>query len=1227
MKLQLTDSSKIGSNDLALFVPDLNGMNETVYLSGKFRGTVNDLNGSKISLKYRDNTEFNGDLSLTEVTDPDQLFIHCDIKSLTTSYSDLSKLQLPGADPDQMANSLSSLIPLGKMSYKGKIDGFLSDIAAKGTFKTAIGSVSTDIGVSNIAVEDKKLSYHGKVKTNSFHLGRMLRVKELGAITANLTLDGEGTTMKDLRAVIKGQVNALTYNNYNYQNLSLAGEFKDKKFTGNFELHDQNADLDFYGTINFNDKYPDMDFIATVNKLELNQLHFINTKDTTNSISSQIAITVKGNNIDNLTGRINFDNTIYQLNSKQYKLSTFDLILEQDSIEKSIKLNSNIAEVRVAGRFNITELPNCFRQYLEKYFPTMITEKKIPSGVKYKDRFTYRVKVKKFSIINELILPQLMIANGTILEGEFNAAASELSLSGNSSLIEYQKYQLRNWFITANSLTRSIEINTGVERAMLSDSLYVGNFRLSAQSFDSKSSFQISWDNKTKLKYAGNLDGDINFSNKQVDVQMKKVEVFIADSMWALADTISHIKMDTSGIVTLKGLKFINRSQQINIDGVISKNPNDDVELELVDFRLGQLNPIIKSAQLKMQGSITGKATISGVLDKVIFASNFDFKNLFLNDKMLGVGKIKTIYDQTKDIVSLEGYFTRNSQLGSIKDIDFTGYYYPSKKENNIDVEATMRGLDITMIQPYVKGIITFAPARGGAIEGKVFVKGSVAKPEITGRLNLLNVKNLKIDYLNTYYQAVGVINIYPDRIQLGDDNNNDPVHLYDKDGHEATVWGNIFHDNFKVTKLDFDINAKSFMVLNTSQAQNESYFGKAFVSGNVGIYGNLDYMNMDINLKTEKNTEFNIPLSGPATVSDNDFIIFVQKDTTKQEQNVYNQALSGINLNFNLEATPNAIVRLIFDGKSGDVIQAQGNGNIKMAINTSGKFEMYGLYTLTDGSYQFSLENIISKKFDIVSGSSIKWSGDPLNADINITAEYNQSSSLAPFFPSDSTGLYSKPVRASVLLNMRDKLLTPEISFGVQLPTVDETTRQTVLSYINNEQELNRQVFSLLLLKSFVTPLQLSNQGVGVGAGAAAGRTSSEMLSNQLSNWLSQLSTNVDISVNITPEQMEVALSKQLFNDRLSIDGNVGVNNSSGQKTSNMIGDIQVEYKVYTDGKFRVKGFNKSNDNTQISTLGGPFTQGMGIFYREEFNTIDELYEKYLGWLSKKKDATNTNP
>jgi hypothetical protein len=1231
MKVQLNDSTEIGAADLAYFVPDLAGIHERVFISGKIRGTVNSLSASKIVLAYREKTEFRGDFNLTDVTIPDQFFLHFDVKKLSTNYADLAALKLPMLDPKEWKNALSGIQPLGLINYKGKIDGFMSDIAAKGTLQTSIGTLITDVGVSNIGAKDKLLAYHGNVRTASFNLGKLISVPSLETITANINLEGRGTSLKDLWAKVGGEISLLRYNNYNYERLSLKGEFKDKRFEGKFELKDPNADLDFYGSVNFNDKVPDMDFIATINKFELRKLHFMSSKDSVNSISSQVAILVKGDNANNMTGRINFDNTVYQVNNKQYKLSTFDLVLEQDQPVKTIKLNSGIADVVIAGNYNVTDLPNCFRQYLEKYFPTMIKEKKIPAGAKYTDNFHYKVKVKKFKTLSELFMPELRISPGTVLEGDFNATASELSLRGNSDSIRYKTYQIKNWYVNVNSLAASIDITLGMDRIFLNDSFYIGNFQLNTRSFDNNSNISITWDNASAKKNTGDLQGAVVFSNHDIDLQLNRAKLYISDSLWSLTDSMGHVTIDTSGMVNFRHLKFANSSQSISVDGMVSKNPDDAVELTVSNFRLGQINPLIQSAQLKMQGTVSGKARVSDIFNKVIFTSDFDFNNFYLNDRKLGNGLIKSIYDAGKEVVSLAGSFSKgllNPVNGEkIKNIDFAGYYYPNKKENNVDIELKLKGLDITLLQPYLKDIITFSK---GFVDGDAKVKGTFAKPEITGRMNLVSVNNMKVDYLNTYYSANGSIKIFPDRIQLGDEapsnlKEPDPIHLYDREGHEATLWGNIFHNNFKITKLDFDINAKNFMVLNTSGANNPSYYGKAFVSGNVGIYGDLDYMNMDINLKTEKGTQFNIPLSGPATVSDNDYIIFVQADTSKKVESTYKNTLSGINLNFNLEATPDALVQLIFDTKSGDVIQAKGEGNISMKINTTGKFEMYGLYTLVDGNYLFSLENVVSKKFDIENGSTIKWTGDPLNADINITANYRQRAKLTPFFPSDSTGMYSKPTQASVMLYMKDKLLTPDITFGVKLPTVDETTRQTVLGYINNEQELNRQVFSLLILKSFVTPLQLSNSGVNVGAGAAASATSSEMLSNQLSNWLSQLSTNIDFQVNISPEQLELALSKQLFNDRLSIDGNVGVNNGAGgQKVSNMIGDIVVDYKVYPDGKLRVKGFNKSNDNTQITTQGGPFTQGVGIFYREEFNTINDLYKRYLGRLKKnKKPAT----
>ena len=323
--------------------------------------------------------------------------------------------------------------------------------------------------------------------------------------------------------------------------------------------------------------------------------------------------------------------------------------------------------------------------------------------------------------------------------------------------------------------------------------------------------------------------------------------------------------------------------------------------------------------------------------------------------------------------------------------------------------------------------------------------------------------------------------------------------------------------------------------------------------------------------------------------------------------------------------------MQLIFNEKSGDVIKARGDGNLNMKINSKGKFEMYGDYVLSTGDYLFTLENFVTKKFEIQKGSSIKWNGNVYKANIDIIANYKQRASIKPLFPNDSLSNYNKRFPVDCKLYMKDKLTSPDITFGIELPTIDETTRSAVKSILSDENELNRQVFSLLLLRSFITPVSVSGGG-GISAGGAAAATGSEMLSNKMSNWLSGVTKDIDFGVNYRPggalssDELDLALSKQLFNNRLAIDGNFGVasnNNSSTTKSSNssnLIGDVSIEYKLSESGKYRVKAFNRSNDNTEITTTGGPFTQGLGIFYREEYESLSELYKRYLSKFKKKK-------
>ena len=296
----------------------------------------------------------------------------------------------------------------------------------------------------------------------------------------------------------------------------------------------------------------------------------------------------------------------------------------------------------------------------------------------------------------------------------------------------------------------------------------------------------------------------------------------------------------------------------------------------------------------------------------------------------------------------------------------------------------------------------------------------------------------------------------------------------------------------------------------------------------------------------------------------------------------------------------------------------------------------MFGDYVLSTGDYLFTLEDFVTKKFEIQKGSSIKWNGNVYKANIDIVANYKQRASIKPLFPNDSLNNYSKRFPVDCKLFMKDKLTSPDITFGIELPTIDEASRSAIKSLLSDENELNRQVFSLLLLRSFVTPLALAGSG-GISAGGAAAATGSEMLSNKVSNWLNGVTKDIDIGVNYRPggalssDELDLALSKQLFNNRLSIDGNFGVANNNSttssattsnknNSSSNIIGDVTLEYKLSESGKYRVKAFNRSNDNTQTATSGGPFTQGVGIFYREEYESLSELYRRYIGKLKRNK-------
>lgn len=1231
------DHSQLELSDIAYFAPQLKGIYRNITISGKVSGKVSDLKGKDMDIKLAENTEFIGDVTLTGLPMIDETLIYLNVVKLTTNYNDLNQIPVPPFEEHKTLDIHPNIIKLGNMKFKGTFTGLYNDFYAYGDFTSALGGLSSDLSVRHDVQKNKEV-YKGKLKSTSFDFGKFLGAKLLGKATMNVYIDGSGLSLEDVTAKLTGTVNSVDFNNYTYKNIAVEGNIARQIFKGRLNVKDDNIDFDFIGNVDFTGKLPKLDFITTLNRADLAALQFIKSTQKTD-LSTQLIINVTGNNIDNLIGQINFDNTIYIEGDEKYKLSVFDLLLEENGGTKSITLESDFVNAKIKGQFKVLELQDAVQKVISKYIPSAFEKSIQNNSVQI---FDYSFLFKKTDAVTRLFLPRLKIAPKTLLEGNFNSTKNQFTLTGNSDKLSFADVIFKKWTVNANTTQDHLEFGVASERLLLTDSLGLTDFGIQTVTRSDSVDIGIVWNSRTEREYRGDVKAFLNFKPGNVmEFKVLPSLFIISDSVWSV-DKDNYIVLDSS-YININKLVFEHAQQLVSVNGVVSENKSDQIKLKMKEFNIENVNLFTSGSGVKFKGILNGESTINDVYHDMVLTSDFDFRSFFVNENEIGNGEVSSVWDKTKDALYLHGSFTKDA----IPNILFAGYYYPKKKENNIDMEINLQAVKMQLLEPFVK---EYCSEIAGLLSGAVTIKGSVKKPDINGTLNV-NADRVKVNYLNTVYKFSHDITI--ENTSFGIEN----MTVYDvPNNNKAIVTGKVYHDNFKNFQLDFDIRANKFMCLHTTEVNNSLYYGQAYVTGVINIFGFVkNEIRIDANVKTEKVTsndksdkvnflskteltKFYIPLGGTSEVSQSNFITFVKKDSTLKINEDYKVALGGLVLNFDLEVTPDAEIQLIFDEKVGDVIKARGNGNLNLNISSKGEFKMYGDYVIENGDYLFTLQNVINKRFDIKKGSTIKWSGVPYKADLSISAIYKARASIKPFFPEDSTNTtYKKRYPVDVELNMTGELLEPIINFDIGLPTIDAPTRQTVLSYINNESEENRQVFSLLILNSFVTPYQLSNSsGASPNVASAAGANTSEMLSNQLSNMLSKISNDFDIGVNYRPgdaiskDELEVALSTQLFDDKLSVEGNIG-NNPNAQNPNNLVGDVNVDYKLTEDGKVRVKAFNKTNDNSQTN-LNGAYTQGVGIFYREEFNTIGELYKQYLqtlkGWkesAKKRKEEENT--
>ena len=1194
-KGQIYDS-KVSFKDLKYFSSELKDVDESVYVSGTYKGTVSKFKTKNLVLKFTDDLYFRGNVAMTGLPDMESTSMFIEAADLCLNKKDVESLPQYPFDLKKNIVLPNNIALLGKVHYSGSFEGYFYDFVSRGNITTDIGNINTDINFK-VEKEDKNTAYTGDVGLDNFNVGKFWKLDpEVGAATLNVKVQGHGLEIKNVVANIEGKVDKLHLHGYNYSNISLNGQFAKKLFNGEFIVADPNLDMDFQGDVDFSGKLPEMHFNSTVRTAMLSKLKLID-RDLSANVTTDISINLVGDNIENTQGTISIEDLQYSENDKSINIAQIDV----ESIindKRILKINSDAFNCLLTGKFNLDKVIPASKVVFSNYIPTNTTMQ-ISRDVPQK--LNFKIDLNSVQSILDVFYPALKIADNTSISGNLNSEVFELSLDAKSKYVAYENISLHNFLLSGEVANENFQLQTSLDSVYVDDELLIGEVDLKGiTGFDTASiHVELSGEEK-KINNA-----DFRFDTKILPTGYTTLKVIpdhlvMNGSTWFLNNE-NYLLIDSTGVLFSK-FDFNSEDQFVGISGILSQDTTAKIKVKFENFETGNLNDILKIYDAQISGIANGEAEIASLLKKPLIDANLSIQQLCWFSDTLGDANIITEFDGNDNVVAIRGDLTH----GGDKNFLINGKYYLKEKDDELDFTIKVKKTRLQSFSHYAQDIFSNL---SGIASGELKLVGTINKPSLTGNLTLQKV-NLTLDYLKTTYNLNTELELLNNKILFRD------VTINDIKGNQAKLNGTITHNYLKDWNFDLEFKANNIQVLNTTASDNDVYYGEAYASGSTVIKGPVDNLIFNIGLKSEKGTKIYIPLSNPEEISKTGFVTFVD-----QSNNIANSLkqdsvdFSGMTIDMSLEATTDAIISLVFDSKIGDVIEGTGKGNLRMTVTPTEDLKMYGNYELESGKYLFTMQNVLNKNFYLERGGYIRWNGDPYDANINISALYKPKVSLFDLFQ-DST--FKKNVPVTLKLNLTDKLFNPNISFDISVQNVDPTVETQIKRLINTEEEKYRQAISLIVAKRFTTPSDLSDRG-GVSSGAIVGSNAYELLTNQLSNWASQISDQFDVNVSYNPgdqvtnDQIEVGVQTSIFNNRILIDVSGGTANTptKGQNTTNIVGDFNVEYMASKDGRFKLKAFNRSNNNTLINNINSNYTQGVGVFYRQEFNSFKELFKR----------------
>ena len=1198
--------SNVNFYDIGYFVDVFYNYNQEVSLEGRIKGPLSNIKVKQFNLGWGSGSQLSGDFDIHGLPDIRQTFLFFKMNRMVTNRDDMVALNLPGNKKLELPEFLKSL---KQINYQGNFTGFFNDFVAHGKLSTNLGTVATDLMFTPDT--SGSITISGRVKTDDFKIGQLIESELVEDITMDMALTGSYSKSAPLVANLNGNISTLTLKHYPYQNIEIDGVLSGKKFDGEINVSDPNLYMEFKGLIDMAADLPEYNFMVNIIDANLYALN-ISDSDPEYHASFLFKANATGKNLDDINGEFKLLNSLFSKTDRQIQIYDLNAIIRNNEESNELSVRSDILDADITGKYTLSKLKNDFLQFFSNYIPAIIENQTVDMKLEITSTLDFEIDFKRTQPFFEFFFPDFLIGESSKIIGAFHPEnTNEISVTCIAPELKFKENSFKGLTVNIDAYDSILTASVGSQLFNLLQRFDMENFTLESSVVKNDIAFKTRWLNWDTTLNKGSFTGHVLFNDKNQDkvisILCNPSSITVNDSLWKINQ--SAIRFDTLGI-SIENLRIEHNGQYMNANGKISDLPGDTLFFSFNNFDLANLNHFTRKKSIEFSGLLNGSGNLTGVKSNPLFFSSLQIENLIFNGEEFGNCTIQSLWDNRKESLNIFA----EAQRGELTMLQIKGDFYPTKK-GLMDFDISLNKLKANILNPFTEGI--FSDFRG-LISGDLKLSGFSGNPNLSGNLKLL--KNaFTVDYLNIRYNFTSEVEIVNNNFIL----NN--IEIFDQEGNYGILNGMVRTENLKDINLNLGISINNLLCLDTRPADNDMFYGTAHATGMVKIKGPPSTLSFDIEAETNKNTRLFIPLSQTTEVLEYNYINFTRADTSENEsetQEIEQRVnLSGLQMDFKLNVTPDAEVQIIFDPTMGDIIKARGSGEISMSINTLGTFDMNGEYAIEKGDYLFTLQNIINKRLKIDEGSTIRWTGDPLDASVDITAVYRTKASPSELYNDASESEAQNRVTVDCRIFLTDNLMSPNIRYDIYLPFSEEDTRNRIKSKIHSEEELNKQFLSLMVMNRFIPSVDNTNTNEGYMAGV---NNASELLSNQFSNWLSQISNDFDLGFTYRPgddissNEVEMAISTQLINNRLSINGSVDMkSNAVAENSGKFVGDVDLDYKINEKGKIRLHAFNRSNEDILEQS---PYTQGVGILYKEEFNSFGELMKRYWDALTGKR-------